>query len=220
MIIDLEPSDLELARSRQRQYRMDSPVAYAYDDPRAEAHQSEGFTTTEYAETTLYSLAFEATVARLLGLDPKDTEDCAADLPNGVEVMVRSARHYGGGGPYVVERRGEFHPTLTGFVVPGREAVEPRFFITPDMVPWLVLRCSYEKSWGKVRHLVTPESASSCGASTETWPRLACAVGVAPPALPFAPRAARRPLGLGDLISAVGGAADPDGPSISGDGGK
>jgi len=183
--VELLASDFYVAERRQALYRGRSEVAYAYNDPRAEARQSKNFTTEDYERVTLYSLALEAALARRLGVPIKSSEDERTDLPNGVETMCRGPKAYHGGNPYVVERQGEFFPTLTAYIVPDREAaVDIRFLLTPDMVPHLRTTHAYAKSWGKTRHLVDVSSAVRCGGRLNLLERLQALVrGPAPEVL-------------------------------------
>ena len=171
--LHLDPQDFEDARRYIDRNRTASARGMNYLDPRNEARGSAKFSPEEFEQTVLYSVATEVAVRRLMGIPPKLDEDRGSDLPNGTEVMARSAKWFRGGEPYIVEKEGLFHPTLTVFRHPDHaDQVDARFLLTPDMLEELRIHESYEKSWHTVRHRVDTASAVRCGGRRDVWERL------------------------------------------------
>ncbi len=87
--------------------------------------------------------------------------------------MARSAKWFKGGEPYIVEKEGVFHATLTVFRLPDHaDRVDARFLLTPAMLEELRIHESYEKSWHTVRHRVDTASAVRAGGRRDVWERL------------------------------------------------
>lgn len=128
-----------------------------------------------------YSIAVENVIRLEAGLQPKATEDFGPDLPNGVEIRVRTPDYHRDGDPYLVRKDGHFRPTLTAYLR-GFESdclADPRFFIEPamaDLLPPKAFLRRISSGSGREAYLIDREEARRVGADRRVIPRLDAAI--------------------------------------------
>jgi len=147
----------------------DDPYWFGYD---IYSWNSPNFSKEEFRTATIKSLALESHIKRFYSIPRRSMEDFKPDLPNGVEVSIRATKNRNGG-PYLVERRDGFHPTLTAVSMTTSERdLDIRYLVTPDMRPKLHIIYAWSKASGVTRHLISRESAEEAGACKDIMQRL------------------------------------------------
>lgn len=187
--IQLDADDVGYARRIIEDKRRKNPKGYRYDEY---AHNSSSFSAEDFETTTSLSIALESYLRRTFGFQRRAEENYRPDLPNGVEVAMRSTKHHDDG-PYLCSRRGVHHPTVTGFaVLQDTDVVDVGFLVLPSMMPRIRIVGSYPKPSGVTRHILDRADAVAAGAELSNLDPVALAMGVRPVEVPVKVAAQRR----------------------------